>query len=85
MPAFRRKAYTSPANLHAAGAPKTLDLCARYGDGWILIGYTPELFKHHASVIIEKAKEHERTLDDFQFANDVDIYFTEDGEEAWNK
>ena len=69
----------------AAGAPKTLDLCARYGDGWIPIGYTPELFKHHASVIIEKAKEHERNLEDFQFANDVDIYFTEDGEEAWNK
>ena len=69
----------------AAGAPKTLDLCARYGDGWIPIGYTPELFKHHASVIIEKAKEHERSLEDFQFANDVDIYFTEDGEEAWNK
>jgi phthiodiolone/phenolphthiodiolone dimycocerosates ketoreductase len=48
----------------AAGARKTLELCATYGDGWIPIGYTPELF---------------------QFANDVDIYFTDDGEEAWNK
>jgi phthiodiolone/phenolphthiodiolone dimycocerosates ketoreductase len=37
----------------AAGAPKTLELCARYGDGWIPIGYTPELFKNHASVITE--------------------------------
>ncbi|MGC2309085.1 MAG: LLM class flavin-dependent oxidoreductase, partial [Nitrososphaeraceae archaeon] len=52
---------------------------------WIPIGYTPELFKHHASVITQKAKEHDRNIDDFQFANDVDIYFTEDGEEAWNK
>ena len=69
----------------AAGAPKTLELCARYGDGWIPIGYTPELFKNHANVIRERAKEIGRDLNDFQFANDVDVYFTEDGEEAWNK
>lgn len=69
----------------AAGAPKTLELCARYGDGWIPIGYTPELFKHHAGVIKKLAKENGRELDGFHFANDVDIYFTDDGEEAWNK
>ena len=68
-----------------AGAPKTLELCAKYGDGWIPIGYTPELFKNHANVIRERAKEIGRDLNDFQFANDVDVYFTEDGEEAWNK
>ena len=27
----------------AAGAPKTLELCAKYGDGWIPIGYTLSL------------------------------------------
>jgi len=69
----------------AAGAPKTLNLCAKYGDGWIPIGYTPELFKNHANVIRERAKEIGRDLNEFQFANDVDVYFTEDGEEAWNK
>lgn len=69
----------------AAGAPKTLELCAKYGDGWIPIGYTPELFKNHANVVRERAKEIGRDLNDFQFANDVDVYFTEDGEEAWNK
>jgi len=69
----------------AAGAPKTLELCARYGDGWIPIGYTPELFKNHANVIRDRAKEMGRDLNGFQFANDVDIYFTDDGEEAWNK
>jgi phthiodiolone/phenolphthiodiolone dimycocerosates ketoreductase len=69
----------------AAGAPKTLELCAKYGDGWIPIGYTPELFKNHANVIRERAKEIGRDFNDFQFANDVDVYFTEDGEEAWNK
>ena len=69
----------------AAGAPKTLQLCAEYGDGWIPIGYTPELFTHHANVIRDHAKKRDRDLTNFQFANDVDVYFTDDGEEAWNK
>lgn len=69
----------------AAGAKKTLELCAIYGDGWIPIGYTPELFQRHAEVIRENAKKIGRNLSNFQFANDVDIYFTDDGEEAWNK
>jgi phthiodiolone/phenolphthiodiolone dimycocerosates ketoreductase len=69
----------------AAGAPKTLQLCAEYGDGWIPIGYTPELFTYHANVIRDHAKKRERDLTNFQFANDVDVYFTDDGEEAWNK
>jgi phthiodiolone/phenolphthiodiolone dimycocerosates ketoreductase len=69
----------------AAGAPKTLELCATYGDGWIPIGYTPELFKAHANIIRDHAKRMDRDLSGFQFANDVDIYFSEDGEEAWNK
>lgn len=69
----------------AAGAPKTLELCATYGDGWIPIGYTPELFKSHADIIREHSKKNGRNMDDFQFANDVDVYFTDDGEEAWNK
>lgn len=69
----------------AAGAPRTLELCAIYGDGWIPIGYTPELFKHHSKFIIEKAQKLGRDLSNFQFANDVDIYFTDDGEEAWDK
>jgi phthiodiolone/phenolphthiodiolone dimycocerosates ketoreductase len=69
----------------AAGAPKTLELCAIYGDGWIPIGYTPALFKAHADVIREHGKKHGRNLSNFQFANDVDVYFSDDGEEAWNK
>jgi phthiodiolone/phenolphthiodiolone dimycocerosates ketoreductase len=69
----------------AAGAPKTLELCAKYGDGWIPIGYTPELFRHHANLIKQTAKNMGRDISGFQFANDVDVYFTDDGEEAWNK
>lgn len=69
----------------AAGAPKTLELCARYGDGWIPIGYTPELFRNHVNVIKENAKKIGRDISGFQFANDVDVYFSDDGDEAWNK
>jgi phthiodiolone/phenolphthiodiolone dimycocerosates ketoreductase len=69
----------------AAGAPKTLELCATYGDGWIPIGYTPALFKSHAEVIKDHGKTKGRDLSSFQFANDVDVYFTDDGEEAWEK
>ena len=69
----------------AAGAPKTLELCATFGDGWIPIGYTPELFKFHSNVIKENAKRIERDISNFEFANDVDVYLTEDGEAAWEK
>ncbi|MEJ7642429.1 MAG: LLM class flavin-dependent oxidoreductase, partial [Candidatus Nitrosocosmicus sp.] len=69
----------------AAGAPKTLELCAIYGDGWIPIGYTPELFEYHANVIKDHAKRLGRDISNFEFANDVDVYLTEDGEGAWDK
>jgi phthiodiolone/phenolphthiodiolone dimycocerosates ketoreductase len=49
----------------AAGAPKTLELCAIYGDGWIPIGYTPALFKHHADVIKDHAKTNGRDISNF--------------------
>ena len=83
-PGKKHKKSKAPVYI-AAGLPKTLRLCAEYGDGWIPIGYTPELFTHHANVIRDHAKNRDRDLTNFQFANDVDIYFTEDGEEAWNK
>jgi phthiodiolone/phenolphthiodiolone dimycocerosates ketoreductase len=69
----------------AAGAPKTLELCATYGVGWIPIGYTPALFENHANVIKDHAKRLGRDISNFEFANDVDVYFTEDGESAWEK
>ncbi len=69
----------------AAGAPKTLELCAKYGDGWIPIGYTPALFADHANIIKNHAKNFGRNLDHFQFANDVDVYFSDDPEESWQK
>ena len=43
---------------------------------------TQELFAYHANVIRDHAKKRDRDLTNFQFANDVDIYFTDDGEEA---
>ena len=69
----------------AAGAPKTLELCATYGDGWIPIGYTPALFESHANIIKGHASRLGRDISNFEFANDVDVYFTDDGETAWEK
>lgn len=71
----------------AAGGPRTLRLCGKYGDGWIPIGYTPELYKEHASVIKESMKKNGRDpeKDDFEFAVDIDVYFAEDAETAWAK
>ena len=69
----------------AAGAPRTLGLCGKYGDGWIPIGYTPELFEVHAKVIKDAMKESGRDHQDFQFGVDIDVYFSDDAEEAWAK
>ncbi len=69
----------------AAGAPRTLSIAARYGDGWLPIAYTPELYEYHANIIKEEAKKIDRSLDDFNFALDIDVYFTDDPEEAWPK
>jgi phthiodiolone/phenolphthiodiolone dimycocerosates ketoreductase len=69
----------------AAGAPKTLELCATFGDGWIPIGYTPELFKNHANIIKDHAKRLGRDISNFEFANDVDVYFSDDADGAWEK
>ena len=69
----------------AAGAPRTLDLCGQYGDGWIPIGYTPELYEVHAKTIKDSMKKNGRSDKDFQFAVDIDVYFADDAEEAWVK
>ncbi|MDQ4073167.1 MAG: LLM class flavin-dependent oxidoreductase, partial [Thermoproteota archaeon] len=47
--------------------------------------YTPDLFRAHANVIKDHAKRLDRDISNFQFANDVDVYFTDDGEGAWEK
>ena len=69
----------------AAGGQRTLKMVGKYGEGWIPIGYTPELYEDHANVIIESMKENERDDIDFQFALDIDVYFSEDAEESWAK
>jgi phthiodiolone/phenolphthiodiolone dimycocerosates ketoreductase len=69
----------------AAGAPKTLQLCATFGDGWIPIGYTPELFKNYANVIRDHAKQLGRDISNFEFANEIDICFTNNSELDWEK
>jgi phthiodiolone/phenolphthiodiolone dimycocerosates ketoreductase len=48
--------------------------------------FTPELFKDHAAQIRKSMDENNRTQEDkdnFQFALDIDVYFSEDAEASW--
>jgi phthiodiolone/phenolphthiodiolone dimycocerosates ketoreductase len=67
----------------AAGAPRTLSLVGKFGDGWLPIAYTPELYEYHAKIIRDAAKEAERDPDELELGLDIDVYFTEDVEESW--
>ena len=69
----------------ASGGKRTLMLTGKYGDGWLPIGYTPELFEDHAKQIDDSRKENERENEDFNYALDIDVYFSEDAEESWAK
>jgi phthiodiolone/phenolphthiodiolone dimycocerosates ketoreductase len=67
----------------ASGGKRTLAMTGKYGDGWLPIGYTPELFEDHKDQIIDSMNENGRTEEekqDFQMAVDIDVYFSEDKE-----
>ena len=77
-----------PPTYMAAGGKRTLELTGKLGDGWLPIGYTPELFEDHRKQIQNSMDKHNRTQeekDNFQMALDVDVYFSEDAEESWAK
>ncbi len=70
----------------AAGGKRTLELTGKLGEGWLPIGYTPELFEDHRKQIEASMEKHGRTQeekDNFQMALDIDVYFSEDAEESW--
>jgi phthiodiolone/phenolphthiodiolone dimycocerosates ketoreductase len=72
----------------AAGGQRTLQMTGKYGDGWLPIGYTPELFEDHAKTIKQSMKDSGRSKEEqesFQYALDIDVYFSEDAEESWAK
>jgi len=77
-----------PPTYMASGGARTLELTGKLGDGWLPIGYTPELFEDHAKQIQASMNTHNRTQkekDNFQYALDIDVYFSEDAEESWAK
>ena len=77
-----------PPTYMAAGGKRTLELTGKLGDGWLPIGYTPELFEDHKKQIENSMDKHNRTReekDSFQMALDIDVYFSEDAEESWAK
>jgi len=69
----------------AAGGSRTLQMTGKYGDGWLPIGYTPELFEDHAGIIRKSMQENGRDDSNFNFALDIDVYFSEDAEASWAK
>ncbi len=74
-----------PPMFLAAGAPRTLSLVGRFGDGWLPIAYTPELYEYHAKIIRDAAKEADRDPSKLELGLDIDVYFSDDPEEAWAK
>lgn len=77
-----------PPTYMASGGARTLELTGKLGEGWLPIGYTPELFEDHAKQIQVSMDKHNRTQkekDTFQYALDIDVYFSEDAEESWAK
>ncbi len=77
-----------PPTYMASGGKRTLELTGQLGDGWLPIGYTPELFEDHRKQIEVSMDKHNRTQeekDNFQMALDIDVYFSEDAEESWAK
>ena len=77
-----------PPTYMASGGKRTLELTGKLGDGWLPIGYTPELFEDHRKQIEASMDKHNRTQeekDNFQMALDIDVYFSEDAEESWAK
>ena len=77
-----------PPTYMASGGTRTLALTGKLGDGWLPIGYTPELFEDHAAQIKKSMDENNRTQeekDNFQYALDIDVYFSEDAEASWAK
>jgi len=75
-----------PPTYMASGGKRTLALTGKYGDGWLPIGYTPELFEDHKKQIEVSMNENNRTQeekDNFQMALDIDVYFSDDAEESW--
>ena len=69
----------------AAGGKRTLSMCGKYGDGWLPIGYTPELFEDHRAIIEKSRKENNRSDSDYGFGLDIDVYFSDDAEASWAK
>jgi len=69
----------------AAGGSRTLKMTGKYGDGWLPIGYTPELFEDHAGIIKKSIQENGRDDSNFNYALDIDVYFSEDAEASWAK
>lgn len=72
----------------AAGGKRTLAMTGKLGDGWLPIGYTPELFEDHRAQIEASMEKYNRPTEErerFEWALDIDVYFSDDAEMSWAK
>lgn len=77
-----------PPTYMASGGKRTLELTGKLGEGWLPIGYTPELFSDHKAQIDASMEKHGRPQEvrrDFEYALDIDVYFSDDAEASWAK
>ncbi len=75
-----------PPTYMASGGKRTLELTGKLGEGWLPIGYTPELFADHKKQIDASMEKHgrpEAVRRDFEYALDIDVYFSDDAEASW--
>ena len=75
-----------PPTYMASGGKRTLELTGKLGNGWLPIGYTPELFQDHKGQIDASMNKYNRTQEDkdnFEYALDIDVYFSDDAEASW--
>ncbi len=72
---FKKKmedVITPPKVWMAAGSPRTLKIAAKYADGWIPVGSTPELFKEQAAIVRSEGRKVELAYNAFASISDKD-------------
>jgi len=66
----------------AASSPRTMDVTAQYGDGWLPANLLPEEYKDNLSKIRETAKKHQRDPSEIEPAHFMYVVVAKDAETA---
>jgi len=66
----------------AASSPRTMDVTAQYGDGWLPANLVPEEYKTNLEKIRESAKKHQREPSEIEPAHFMYVVVAKDAETA---